>query len=87
MNFVKTIQLLETANVTGSKQQVVIWLLWERGPMSWGDLIKVTVTPPPVQALLAKRLIKSETVFNDRKKQTIYQIRPDVLEYLNNSET
>jgi predicted transcriptional regulator len=89
MNFIQTVNLLATTGVTGAKQQILIWILWKEGPLTWKQLSEKTGGEVPtfqIQALRAKGLIEWEKTIIGKGGYTTYWIKAEALKYLNDAE-
>jgi len=89
MDFVKTVQLLATMGVTGAKQQILVWLLWKDGPLTWKQFSAKSGGPVPTfqtQALRSKGLIEWEKTTIGKGGYTTYRLKQEALNYLNKAE-
>lgn len=87
-DFRRIVQTMSEVGVTGAKQQILICMLWENGPMTWGQVNRELGLSGPgnnlqMQTLVAKKLVVSVKAKKGRTMETTFSINPDVLEYLN----
>jgi hypothetical protein len=89
MDFIRTVRILATMGVTGAKQQIMVWILWKDGPLTWKQFSAKTGGPVPtfqIQALKAKGLIEWEKTTIGKGGYTTYRLKKEALNYLNDAE-
>jgi hypothetical protein len=89
MNFIEIVKALESMGVTGGKQQILVWVLWKEGPLTWKQFSAKTGGPVPsfqIQALKAKGVIEWEKTTIGKGGYTTYRLRDEAMEYLDNAE-